>query len=131
MAERKKRKNRGEEGFTLVELLVVLAILAILVAIVAANFTGLLGGAQQSSADAELDIVQTAVDVKMAAESLTTVTAVTTATTCMMANCLTGGDCDSAATGLGLYPTYMRDKCTNGTYTMTADGTVTQASTGY
>jgi prepilin-type N-terminal cleavage/methylation domain-containing protein len=128
--ERKKRENRGEEGFTLVELLVVVAILAILIAVVAANFSGLLSGAQTTAGDTEKDIVQTAVDVKMAAESLTTVGAVGTATTCMMADC-SGGDCDSAATGFDLYPNYMRDKCTNGTYTMVADGTVTQVSTGY
>ncbi len=72
--------NRGEGGFTLVELLVVVAILAVLVAIVMANFSGLLSGSQTTAASAELNIVQTAVDVKMAAESLTSVTAITTAT---------------------------------------------------
>ena len=121
MVERKRRKTTGEEGFTLVEVLVVLAILAVLVAIVSANFTGLLGGAQTKAGAAEWEIVQTAVDVKMAAESLATVTAVAVAT-------------NNMATGAGnfdLYPTYMRDSTTNGTYTMTAAGLVSQASTGY
>lgn len=113
----KKRLRRGEEGFTLVELLVVMAILSVLVAIVLANFTGLLSGSQTKAASAELNIVQTAVDVKMAAESLTSVTAVTSATNSM--------------TTFGLYSTYMRSSTTKGTYTMTTDGVVTQVSTGY
>ena len=113
----KDRMRRGEEGFTLVELLVVVAILAVLVAIVLANFTGLLSGSQTTAASAEVNIVQTAVDVKMANESLTSVTAVTTATNSM--------------TTFGLYPTYMRGSTTKGTYTMTSAGVVTQVTTGY
>jgi hypothetical protein len=65
--------------------------------------------------------VQTAVDAKMAAESLATVTAITTAT----------DDMTSAAGGFDLYPSYMRSQTTNGTYTMTASGQVTQVTTGY
>ncbi len=117
--ERKRRKTTGEEGFTLVEVLVVLAILAVLVAIVSANFTGLLSGAQTKSASAEFEIVQTAVDVKMANESLSSVTAIAVATN------------DMTAGGFDLHPTYMRDLTTKGTYTMTIAGVVSQASTGY
>ena len=116
-----ERKRSGEEGFTLVELLIVLAILAVLVAVVLPNFTGLLGGSQTTAADAEKVIVQTAVDAKMAAESLATTTAITTATT----------DMTTAAGGFGLYPTYMRGTVTKGTYTVDTTGKVTQASTGY
>ena len=116
-----KRKQSGEEGFTLVELLIVLAILAVLVAVVLPNFTGLLGGSQTTAADAENVIVQTAVDAKMAAESLATTTAITTATT----------DMTTGAGGFGLYPTYMRGTVTKGTYTCDTTGKVTQASTGY
>ena len=115
------RKRSGEEGFTLVELLIVMAILAVLVAVVLPNFTGLLGGSQTTAADAELVIVQTAVDAKMAAESLATTTAITTATT----------DMTTAAGGFGLYPTYMRGTVTTGTYTVDTAGKVTQATTGY
>lgn len=115
----KEKMRRGEEGFTLVELLVVVAILAVLVAVVLANFTGLLSGSQATAADAELNIVQTAVDVKMANESLTSVTAVTTATN------------DMTSSGFDLYPTYMRGQTSKGTYTMTSDGVVTQVTTGY
>lgn len=115
----KERLRRDEEGFTLVELLIVVAILAILVAVVMANFTGLLSGAQTNAAAAELDIVQTAVDAKMAATSASSVTAVTTATSNM-------------DTLYSLYTDgYMREQTAKGTYTMTTTGKVTQASTGY
>ena len=114
----KKRTWRGEGGFTLVELLVVVAILGILIAIVLANFTGLLSGSKTTANSAELNIVQTAVDVKMAAESLTSVTAVAVAT----------NDMTDAAGGFDLYPDYMRSQTSNCDYTMVADGTVSQAS---
>jgi len=113
------KTRRGEGGFTLVELLVVVAILGVLVAIVLANFTGLLSGSQATAGDAELNIVQTAMDVKMANENLTSVTAINSATDDM-----TGG-------GFDLYPDYMRGDTTKGTYTLATDGTVTQATTGY
>jgi prepilin-type N-terminal cleavage/methylation domain-containing protein len=113
--------RRDEAGFTLVELLIVLAILAVLIAIVLPNFTGLIGGSETTAGETELRIVQTAVDAKMAAEGLATVTPITTAT----------DDMTSAAGGFDLYPTYMRSQATNGTYTMDATGQVTQQTTGY
>jgi len=113
------KKQRGEAGFTLVELLIVLAILAILVAVVLPNFTGLLGKSQNTAASAELNIVQTAVDAKMADNGLATTTAITSATKEM-------GD-----TGFGLYTTYMRSSQTKGTYTCDTTGKVSQATTGY
>jgi prepilin-type N-terminal cleavage/methylation domain-containing protein len=116
-----ERKRSGEEGFTLVELLIVLAILAVLVAVVLPNFTGLLTGSKTTAGSAELVIVQTAVDAKMAAQSLSTTTAIATATTNMT----------TAAGGFGLYPTYMRGTATKGTYRVDTAGMVTQATTGY
>ncbi len=111
--------RRGEKGFTLVELLIVVAVLGVLVAIVTASFPGLLGGAQSNSAAAELDIVQTAVDAKMAATSSSSVTAVTTATS----------DMDTL---YSLYTDgYMRELTANVTYTMDTTVKVTQATTGY
>ncbi|HEY8172094.1 MAG TPA: prepilin-type N-terminal cleavage/methylation domain-containing protein [Dehalococcoidia bacterium] len=114
----RKRLNT-EQGFSLTELLIVVAILGILAAVVLPNFTGLLGNAQSRSGEAELTIVQTAVDAKMAAENLATITAVTVAT----------GDMTSA--GFDLSPQYMRSDATKGTYTMDATGEVTQVTTGY
>jgi prepilin-type N-terminal cleavage/methylation domain-containing protein len=104
------KSRKGEAGFTLVELLIVLAILAILVAVVLPNFTGLIGKGQDTAKAAEKNILQTAVDAKMAAEGTATFTAVSTAT------------CDTAA--MGLYPDYMRSANTAYKYTITADGTV-------
>lgn len=116
-----KKRIQSEKGFTLTELLIVVAILGVLVAVVLPNFTGLLGGAQSQSGAAELNIVQTAVDAKMAAENLATTTAVTTATS----------DMTTAAGGFALAPTYMRSTSTNGTYTVDTTGAVTQVTTGY
>lgn len=114
--EIKRRAWRGEGGFTLVELLVVVAILGILIAIVLANFTGLLSGSKATADSAEFNIVQTSVDVRMAAESRTVYpdTAVDTN--------------DMTAVGFNLYPTYMRGQTTNCNYTVVADGTVSQVS---
>jgi type IV pilus assembly protein PilA len=69
------KRIRGERGFTLVELLVVLAILAVLIAIVVPNLAGLTGGAKAKAAQAELDIVQTAMDTMLARYEVVSVTA--------------------------------------------------------
>jgi type IV pilus assembly protein PilA len=110
-----KRLN-SEAGFTLTELLIVVAILGVLVAVVLPNFTGLLGTAKTNSGEAELNIVQTAVDAKLANTNATTTTAITVATS------------DMTASGFDLNPQYMRSTATHGTYTVDATGQVTQAS---
>ncbi len=115
----KERLRRGEKGFTLVELLIVLAILAILIAVVLANFTGLLSGSKATANNAELNIVQTAVDVRMANESLTDYTDVGDSTDTN----------DMSAAGFKLYPTYMRSSTSKCYYTVDeANGTVSQIS---
>ena len=110
-----KRLN-SEAGFTLTELLIVVAILGVLVAVVLPNFTGLLGSAKTNSGAAELNIVQTAVDAKLANTNATTTTAITVATS------------DMTASGFDLNPQFMRSTATHGTYTVDATGQVTQAS---
>ena len=113
-----RRRLDSEAGFTLTELLIVVAILGILVAVVLPNFTGLLGGAKTHSGAAELNIVQTAVDAKLAATSASTTSAITTATS----------DMSTAAGEFSLAPSYMRSTATHGTYTVDTTGQVTQAS---
>jgi prepilin-type N-terminal cleavage/methylation domain-containing protein len=115
------KRTKGEAGFTLTELLIVVAILGVLVAVVLPNFVGLLGNAQSTSASAELNIVQTAVDAKMAAENMSSLTPINVATS----------DMTSAPGGFDLSPSYMRSASTQGTYTVDATGAVTQVSTGY
>ncbi len=114
--------RKSEKGFTLVELLIVIAIIGVLAAIVVPNVTGLIGSGQPEAAKAELTTVQGAVDTLMAKNALKTVTAVTTAT----GNMAAFPDATNA-----LYPNYLRSATTKGTYTMTASGLVTQATTGY
>jgi prepilin-type N-terminal cleavage/methylation domain-containing protein len=116
-----RSRIKSEKGFTLTELLIVVAILGILVAVVLPNFTGLLGNAQNQSGAAELNIVQTAVDAKMAQNNLATTTAITVATS----------DMTTAAGGFALAPQFMRSTETNGTYTVDTTGKVTQVTTGY
>ncbi len=112
------KKLNSEQGFTLTELLIVVAILGILVAVVLPNFVGLLGTSKTNAGAAELRIVQTAVDAKLANTSSSTTTAITTATS----------DMSTAAGGFSLSPTYMRSTATHGTYTVDTAGKVSQAA---
>jgi prepilin-type N-terminal cleavage/methylation domain-containing protein len=116
-----KRINRNNKGFTLVELLIVVAILGVLSAVVLPNFIGLADEGQVEAAKAELITVQTAMDVMMTKAHITSVIAVTVATSNM----------SLFPTGHPLYPDYLRTPNTNGTYTWGTTGLVAQADDGY
>lgn len=116
------RADRSERGFTLVELLIVVAVLGVLAAIIVPSMTGVVGHSETKASGAELSTVQAAMNTMMAKEGLSSVTAVTTAT-----NAMTGFP-DAT---YPLSPTYLQASTTNGTYTCTSAGVVSQASTGY
>ncbi len=57
------KKNRREAGFTLIELMIVLFILGLLAALVAPRLMGRVGKAKQKTAEAQLQLLATALDL--------------------------------------------------------------------
>jgi hypothetical protein len=85
---------------------------------------------QTKAAAAELASVQTAVDALMADEGVSTLAAPDCTLPVAATSTMTAFPC----TGVGepvLSPIYLRNAATTGTYTVAANGTVTQATTGY
>ncbi len=119
-----RKTHKGEKGFTLVELLVVFTLLGVLAAIILPNVSTLMGYGHTQAAATELSVVQTAMDAMMAVEDTANVTvvAVGAATSDM------SGFPDGVTP---LYPAYLRDAATTGTYYCDGGGEVSQASTGY
>jgi prepilin-type N-terminal cleavage/methylation domain-containing protein len=117
----KKGSRKGEKGFTLVELLIVFTLLGVLAAIMIPNVTGLIQYGHDQAAAAEWDVVQTAIDTMMAKENITAVNQ--TSPTKDMSAFPNGGPF--------LYPNYLRDPETKGTYSCETDGNVSQNTSGY
>ncbi|HLC01635.1 MAG TPA: prepilin-type N-terminal cleavage/methylation domain-containing protein [Anaerolineales bacterium] len=109
-----RRKLHKEDGFTLVELLVTIAIMGVLFGIVTLALNGLTTNATTNTRAAELDQVQTAVDIYLAVNYPTT----TTVTAQAVSGPVTSG-ADFAA--------YMRSLPSQYDYTWTAAGDVTQS----
>ena len=108
-----KKLFREERGFTLVELLVTIAIMGVLFGIVTLALNGLAEPADTNAKAAELDSVQTAVDIYLAANypDTTTVTAQTSS-----------GPVTTSAD----FEAYLRSLPTEYSYTWNADGDVVQ-----
>jgi len=111
-----KKLVKGEGGFTLIELLVTIAILGVLFGIVTLTLSGIGSDAQTTVCAAELGVVQSAVDIYMANNNLSSITARTTAAV------IDSGDADAP------FNIYLRSMPTEGTYTWTSAGAVTQDS---
>jgi type IV pilus assembly protein PilA len=119
-----RKMHKGDKGFTLVELLVVFTLLGVLAAIVLPNVSTLMGYGHTQASDAEFSIVQTAMDAMMAVADTANVTPV-----------LVGDATDDMSSfpdaGHALYPAYLRDATTQGTYYCDGGGEVSRATTGY
>ena len=151
--------KRGEKGFTLIELLIVVAILGVLAAVVIPNVGRFIGRGEDEAADTEFSNIQSAVVAMMTDNGLPTLdNPVSSATDNMSvfpdttAAASRGTDPDGVTylstdkIGFTLYQhdiiaadgsstngtvNYVATEITKGEYTVDANGTVTQTSTGY
>jgi prepilin-type N-terminal cleavage/methylation domain-containing protein len=105
---------KEETGFTLIELLVTIAILGALFGIVTLTLTGIGTDATAKSCTAELGVVQSAVDIYMANNNLSTLIA---------GDQVSDAQIDSTDTAWG--DLYLRSMPTLGNYTVAANGDVT------
>ena len=124
--------KRGEKGFTLIELLIVVAILGVLAAVVIPNVGRFIGRGKTEAAATELANIQSAVISMMTDQDLAALpTPQGTATDNM-----SRFPDDTARYVLYRFNdnvsiNYVVAQMTKGTYTVNAQGTVTQVTTGY
>jgi prepilin-type N-terminal cleavage/methylation domain-containing protein len=110
--QRRKKMNK-ERGFTLIELLVVIAILAVLFGLTALYLNNVGNNAKATTAQAEADMAQTAIDVYMATGSLSSMSAST--------------NCEKVGPGTSGFGTYLR-RTSRFYFAWDSSGNVTTAS---
>ena len=113
-----KKLIRSERGFTLVELLVTIAIMGVLFGIVTLALNGLSADTTTATRAAELDMVQTSVDIYLASNYPGTTTITARAST--DAGVVASTDTDADFKG------YLRSLPTEYSYYWDTDGNVTQ-----
>ena len=117
----KKTLGRGSEdqkGFTLIELLVVVGIIVALAAVIVPMVIQFSGRGDEGAARAEWDSIQSAIDTMMADNTLTAVTAGSSAVF------ITDSFDFDAGSGTQNLSTYLRDSSTAYCYTWAASGRV-------
>jgi prepilin-type N-terminal cleavage/methylation domain-containing protein len=106
-----KKLFTKEDGFTLVELLVTIAILAVLFGITTLTLSGVGANAQSTVCAAEIAVVQSAIDIFLAADAAT----------------VTAGTDTTVGPSTTDFGKYLRSDST-GSYTWTTAGVLTQTS---
>ncbi len=127
-----KIPKRGEKGFTLIELLIVVAILGVLAAVVIPNVGRFIGRGESEAADTEFANIQSAVVAMMVDQATSSITPNAAATNNMSQfpeDPSVGGT--YVLYGYNGTINYVVQEITNGSYTVDAQGTVTQTLTGY
>ena len=117
----KKTLGRGSEdqkGFTLIELLVVVGIIVALAAVIVPMVIQFSGRGDEGAASAEWDSIQSAIDTMMADNTLTAVTAGSSAVF------ITDSFDFDAGSGTQNLSTYLRDSSTTYCYTWAASGRI-------